>query len=123
MEMDSIVLVLCYLIGGFVLGLLFARRSDVFCMFKGADGKVKEKKVALMLVISVVLLTFSWSYISVASSASKFEDVGWSWVALIAVTILSFLGPDALIKIATTFSTNISEGLAARLSGKDKQDG
>lgn len=101
---------------GFLLGILFARRADIFSIFKGTDGQLKDKKVLMMLVVVMVMATFSWSYIKLASSATTSLDVGWGWVALIAVTILCFLGPDAMIKIAGTVGRAVSKGLEAKLS-------
>ena len=114
-------LTIFYLIAAFALGLLlgilFARRVDVFSIFKGTDGKVKDKKVLMMMVCFMVMVTFSWSYVLLAQAATTPLDVGWGWVALIAVTILSFLGPDAMIKIAGTLGNSLSKGIEARMSG------
>ena len=116
-----------YLIAAFVLGLLlgilFARRVDIFSIFKGADGTLKDKKVLMMMVVSMVMVTFSWSYIKHAAATTSSLDVGWGWVSLIAVTILCFLGPDAMIKVAGTLGDSLSKGIEAKLSGGPPKDG
>ena len=100
-------------------GMVIARKNDVFNMFRGADNKIKEKKVLVVFVNVVLMLTFAWSYSKVALASKTFVDVPKGWIFVIAVGILSFLAPDALIKIFN----KISDGLVAVLTARGAKGG
>ena len=103
----------------FLAGMVIARRNDVFSMFKGTDGKIKEKKVLVVFVNFALMLTFAWSYSKVAHASKTFVDVPKGWIFVIAVGILSFLAPDALIKIFN----KLSDGLVAVLTARGTKGG
>ena len=86
------------LLVGFILGLLLNKR-DIFAMFK-KGSEVSEKKALLFISVLTVTGTFSYSYTHSVVPIDGALDVGWGWVVLISATILSFLAPDAFVKIS-----------------------
>lgn len=89
---------------GILVGILLSRRSDLLSMFR-ASTDIKDKKVLQFLTVGVVVGTFAYVHIT-----KELTDVGWGWVLVLTLTILSFLGPDAFIKLANT----IGNAIAAR---------
>lgn len=96
-------------------GMVIARRNDVFSMFKGSEGRIKDKKVAMMFALIVVYLTFAYSYVSTATLVGgKFPDIPWGWVATLFLTAFGFLAPDAFIKVGNTIGKAVAGRIAAK---------
>ncbi len=81
---------------GALLGILLAKRKDLLAVFRGQDGKLKDKKVLLFL--SVVTIIGSFCYVQI-----KHNVLGeWAWVFMVTAVILSFLAPDAFVKAVSS---------------------
>ena len=106
-------------VGFFLLGVacggIITHSKDVFSIFK-KGSEVSEKKALLFISVLTIIGTFSYSYINSVVPVDCTLDVGWGWVVVIAATILSFLAPDAFVKIskviAKAFADRVDNGQA-----------
>lgn len=103
----------------FLAGMIVARMNDVFSMFR-SDTMVKDKKVLMFVTVAAVVGTFSFTYIKSSGSGGP-PDVGWGWVALIFLTVLAFLAPDAFVKLSNTVGRVMTDKYAGAAKRSDDQ--
>ena len=105
----------------FLAGMIVARMNDVLSMFR-SDTKVKDKKVLMFVTVAAVVGTFAFTYIK-ASGVKGPPDVGWGWVALIFLTVLAFLAPDAFVKLSNTVGNVMASKYSSAAKRPDDSQG